>query len=51
MATVAFDEDQLDCMSAVNIPRTIERVLQEPTHKTIGPFRVGDANVRTVTVT
>jgi hypothetical protein len=55
MVTVAFDEDQLDCVSAVNVPRTIERIIQlleeEPTHKTIGPLRVGYANVCTVTAT
>jgi hypothetical protein len=38
-------------MSA-NVPATIDRVLQllgeEPNNATIGPFRVGDANVRTI---
>jgi hypothetical protein len=40
---------------AVNVPATIDRVLQllgeEPNNETIGPFRVGDANVRTITST
>jgi hypothetical protein len=55
MVTVAFDEEQLDYASAVNVPRTIDRAIQlleeEPTHHTIGPLRVGDANVCTVTAT
>jgi hypothetical protein len=55
MATVAFDEEQLDYVSAVNVPRTIESIIQvfeeEPTHKMIGPLHVGDADVRTVTAT
>jgi hypothetical protein len=56
MVTVAFDEEQLDYVSAVNVPRTtIERVIQlleeEPSHHTIGPLRVGDTRVRTVTAT
>jgi hypothetical protein len=48
LTTVPFDEDQLDYVLAVNFPCTIERVIQlleeEPTHKTIGPLCVGDAN-------
>jgi hypothetical protein len=55
LATVAFDEEQLDYVLAVNVHRAIEQVVQllkeEPTHKAIGPLRVGDANVRTVTAT
>jgi hypothetical protein len=47
MVTVAFDEEQLDYVSAVNVPQTIDRAIQllqeEPTHHTIGPLRVGDA--------
>jgi hypothetical protein len=55
MVTVAFDQEHLDYVSAVNVPLTIERVIQlleeEPTHKTIGPLHVGHKNVRTVTAT
>jgi hypothetical protein len=55
MVTVSFDEEQLDYVSAGNVPRTIERVIQlleeDPAHHTIGPLRVGEANVRTVTAT
>jgi hypothetical protein len=53
--TVAFDEEQLETTMAVNVPATIDRVLQllgeEPNNEAIGPFRVGDANVRTITST
>jgi hypothetical protein len=53
--TVAFDEEQLETTMAVNVPATIDRVLQllgeEPKNETIGPFRVGDDNVRNITST
>jgi hypothetical protein len=55
IVTVDFDEEQLNYVYAVNVPITIDRVIQvldeEPTHKTIVPLHVGDVNVRTVTVT
>jgi hypothetical protein len=53
--TVAFDEEQLETTVAVNVPVTIDRVFQllgeEPNNATIGPFRVGDANVYAITST
>jgi hypothetical protein len=53
--TVAFDEQQLETTMAVNVPATIDRVLQllgeEPNNETIGPFRVGDATIRTISST
>jgi hypothetical protein len=55
IVTVVFDEEQIDYVSAINVPRTIDRAIQilkeEPTHHTTGPLRVGDASVRTVTAT
>jgi hypothetical protein len=55
LRTVAFDGDQLETTTAVNVPASIEWVLQllgeEPTWETIGLFRVGEANVRIVTST
>jgi hypothetical protein len=55
MFTLAFDEEQLHYVSAVNVPRTIDRAIQlleeEPTHHTIGPLHVGDVNVCTITTT
>jgi hypothetical protein len=53
--TVGFDEEQLETTMAVNVPATIDRVLQllgeEPNNATSGPFIAGDANVRTITST
>jgi hypothetical protein len=55
MVTVAFNEEQLDYVSAVKVPRTIDRATQLPeeerTHHTSGPIRVGNANVCTITAT
>jgi hypothetical protein len=55
LRTVAYDEEQLETTVAVNVPATIDCVLQllgeEPNNTTIRPFRVGDANVRTTTST
>jgi hypothetical protein len=48
--TVSFDGEQLETTMAVNVPATIDQVLQllgeEPNNAAIGPFRVGDANVK-----
>jgi hypothetical protein len=53
--TVAFYEEQMETTMAANVPATIDQVLQllgeESNNATIGPFRVGDANVRTITST
>jgi hypothetical protein len=53
--TVAFDEEQLETTMAVNVPATIDWVLQllgeEPNNATIGPFHVGDTNVSNITST
>jgi hypothetical protein len=50
---VAFDEEQLETTMAVNVPETIDRMLQllgeDPSNTTIGPFRVED--VITITST
>jgi hypothetical protein len=55
MVTVAYDEEQLDYVSAVNVPRTIDRAIQlleeEPTHHTIEFLRVGNSNISTITAT
>jgi hypothetical protein len=53
--TVVFGEEQLETRTAVNVPATIERLLQllgeEPNKTTIGSLRVGGANIRTITST
>jgi hypothetical protein len=52
LRTVEFDDEQLETMMSVNVPATIDRMLQllgeEPNNTTIGPFWVGDANARTI---
>jgi hypothetical protein len=50
--TVTFDKEQLETMASVNVPVSLELVLQvlgkEPNAQTIGPYRVGDTNFRTI---
>jgi hypothetical protein len=53
LQTVAFNEEQLETTASVNVPTSLELVLQllgkYPNAQTIGPYRVGDANIRTIT--
>jgi hypothetical protein len=55
LQTIAFDDEKLETKSSVNVPSSLELVLQllgEDTNATtIGPFCVGDANVHTTTST
>jgi hypothetical protein len=51
ICTVAFEPKQLEIMVDVNVPGSMERVMQllndEPGRETLGPFAAIDANVRT----